>query len=108
MATHRRQNRALAANDDTRDYMGTFGRILQAGYFILAVRSVGLYAGPMAGCDSAGVDSEFFSGAGSDNVTDGPPVALNVRVPLSKSRANASNTDRARTTGAESPFRALP
>lgn len=37
--------------------------ILQAGYFILAVRTVGLDAGPMAGFDNAGVDAEFFSGS---------------------------------------------
>ena len=36
---------------------------LQAGYFILAVRTVGLDAGPMAGFDHAGVDAEFFSGS---------------------------------------------
>lgn len=36
---------------------------LQAGYFILAVRSVGLDAGPMAGFDRAGVDAEFFPGS---------------------------------------------
>jgi 3-hydroxypropanoate dehydrogenase len=35
--------------------------ILQAGYFILAVRTVGLDAGPMAGFNHAGVDAEFFS-----------------------------------------------
>jgi 3-hydroxypropanoate dehydrogenase len=35
---------------------------LQAGYFILAVRTVGLDAGPMAGFDRAGVDTEFFPG----------------------------------------------
>lgn len=37
--------------------------ILQAGYFILAARGVGLDAGPMAGFDHAGVDSEFFAGS---------------------------------------------
>lgn len=37
---------------------------LQAGYFILAVRSVGLDAGPMGGFDAAGVDAEFFAGTG--------------------------------------------
>ena len=36
---------------------------LQAGYFILAVRTVGLDAGPMAGFDRAGVDAEFVSGS---------------------------------------------
>jgi 3-hydroxypropanoate dehydrogenase len=35
---------------------------LQTGYFILAVRTAGLDAGPMAGFNRAGVDSEFFSG----------------------------------------------
>lgn len=33
---------------------------LQAGYFILAVRSLGLAAGPMTGADFAAIDSEFF------------------------------------------------
>lgn len=33
---------------------------LQAGYFILAVRSLGLDAGPMAGFSREGVDSEFL------------------------------------------------
>ncbi|MFY9208238.1 MAG: malonic semialdehyde reductase [Candidatus Nanopelagicales bacterium] len=36
--------------------------ILQAGYFILAVRSVGLDAGPMLGFDAHGVNAEFFVG----------------------------------------------
>lgn len=33
---------------------------LQAGYFILALRALGLDAGPMAGFDNAKVDAEFF------------------------------------------------
>jgi 3-hydroxypropanoate dehydrogenase len=33
---------------------------LQAGYFILAARALGLDAGPMGGFDSNGVDAEFF------------------------------------------------
>jgi 3-hydroxypropanoate dehydrogenase len=35
---------------------------LQAGYFIMAVRAVGLHAGPMGGFDAAGVDAEFNAG----------------------------------------------
>ncbi len=35
---------------------------LQAGYFILALRAVGLDAGPMSGFDKAKVDAEFFAG----------------------------------------------
>jgi 3-hydroxypropanoate dehydrogenase len=35
---------------------------LQGGYFILALRAVGLDAGPMSGFDRAKVDAEFFAG----------------------------------------------
>lgn len=36
---------------------------LQAGYFILACRAVGLDCGPMSGFSNASVDNEFFSGS---------------------------------------------
>ncbi len=35
---------------------------LQAGYFILALRGLGLDCGPMSGFDAAGLDGEFFAG----------------------------------------------
>jgi len=35
---------------------------LQAAYLILALRAVGLAAGPMSGFDAAQVDAEFFAG----------------------------------------------
>ncbi len=35
---------------------------MQAGYFILAARALGLDCGPMSGFSNAGVDSEFFAG----------------------------------------------
>jgi 3-hydroxypropanoate dehydrogenase len=35
---------------------------LQAAYFLLAARAVGLDCGPMSGFDNAGVDGEFFAG----------------------------------------------
>jgi 3-hydroxypropanoate dehydrogenase len=35
---------------------------LQAGYFILALRAVGLDSGAMSGFDNAKVDAEFFAG----------------------------------------------
>ena len=35
---------------------------LQVGYLILALRAVGLDAGPMGGFDNAKVDAEFFAG----------------------------------------------
>ncbi|HEX3611065.1 MAG TPA: malonic semialdehyde reductase [Sporichthyaceae bacterium] len=48
------------ADEDMRTGTGRFNAILQAGYFILAVRAHGLAAGPMAGFDAAGMDAEFF------------------------------------------------
>ena len=42
--------------------MGSYSAALQAGYFILAVRALGLAAGPMAGFDREAVDAEFFAG----------------------------------------------
>jgi len=48
--------------DDTmRHHSAKYNATLQAGYFILAVRAVGLAAGPMLGFDGAGIDREFFS-----------------------------------------------
>jgi 3-hydroxypropanoate dehydrogenase len=35
---------------------------LQAAYFMLAARALGLDCGPMSGFDNAGVDREFFAG----------------------------------------------
>lgn len=37
---------------------------IQAGYFILAIRAVGLAAGPMSGFDADAVDAEFFPEGG--------------------------------------------
>jgi 3-hydroxypropanoate dehydrogenase len=48
------------ADEDMRTTAGRFNAILQAGYFILAVRAHGLAAGPMAGFDAAGIDADFF------------------------------------------------
>ena len=35
---------------------------LQSGFFIQAVRAVGLHAGPMGGFDAAGIDADFNAG----------------------------------------------
>lgn len=48
------------ANAEMRDSSGRFSATLQVGYFILAVRAVGLVAGPMAGFDADGLNAEFF------------------------------------------------
>lgn len=51
--------------DETLRYgMGRDNAHLQAGYFILAVRSLGLAAGPMTGADFAAIDAEFFPEGG--------------------------------------------
>ncbi|WP_432561179.1 malonic semialdehyde reductase [Kineococcus sp. SYSU DK003] len=52
----------LEENTALRADMGGYSAALQAGYFILAVRALGLAAGPMAGFDKAAVDAEFFAG----------------------------------------------
>jgi 3-hydroxypropanoate dehydrogenase len=52
--------RSLAEDQERRHTMARFNAILQAGYFLLAIRAAGLAAGPMAGFDAEGVDREFF------------------------------------------------
>ena len=56
--------KARFADDSARVKTATFNANIQAGYFILAARTVGLDAGPMGGFDAAGVDAEFFKGTG--------------------------------------------
>jgi 3-hydroxypropanoate dehydrogenase len=48
------------AEEASRHAFGQFNGALQAGYFLLGVRAVGLAAGPMGGFDRAGVDADFF------------------------------------------------
>ena len=50
------------AEETIRRESARFNTILQAGYFILAIRATGLAAGPMIGFNNAGVDAEFFEG----------------------------------------------
>lgn len=49
-------------DERVRDKQASFNAALQAGYFILAVRAMGLAAGPLGGFDRGGVDAEFFPG----------------------------------------------
>ncbi len=49
-------------NAAARSHVGSSNAHLQAGYFIMAVRAVGLHAGPMGGFDAAGVDEDFHAG----------------------------------------------
>ena len=50
------------AEEDVRHPFAKYNATLQAGYFILAIRAVGLAAGPMLGYDGDGIDKEFFAG----------------------------------------------
>ncbi|SCL36456.1 3-hydroxypropanoate dehydrogenase [Micromonospora nigra] len=54
----------FAANPTDRDTLARFNATLQIGYFLLGVRAAGLAAGPMAGFDTTGVDTEFFTDTG--------------------------------------------
>ena len=45
---------------ENREGFARFNASIQVGYFIVAVRAMGLAAGPMAGFNNAGVDEEFF------------------------------------------------
>lgn len=56
------------ADDEARERAARFNATLQAGYFLLAVRAVGLDAGPMGGFDAAGVDRDVLG--------DGPLKSL--------------------------------
>lgn len=50
----------FAGNDALIEETAFRNGTLQAGYFLLALRAVGLDAGPMSGFDKATVDAEFF------------------------------------------------
>jgi len=52
----------LGQDEEARAGMSSYSAALQTGVFLLAVRAVGLAAGPMNGFDHAGVDAEFFAG----------------------------------------------
>jgi 3-hydroxypropanoate dehydrogenase len=53
----------LRSAPEAAEKMGTQSALLQAGYFILAARSVGLDAGPMGGFSADAIDKAFFAPA---------------------------------------------
>lgn len=57
---HAPGSRDRFADAAAREQVARFNATLQAGYFLLAVRAVGLDAGPMGGFDSAAVDRELL------------------------------------------------
>ena len=48
--------------DATRKQIALSNAHLQAGYMTMAIRAMGLHAGPMGGFDAAGIDAEFNAG----------------------------------------------
>jgi 3-hydroxypropanoate dehydrogenase len=50
----------LAMPAERRDHLAVLNANVQAGYFILAARAVGLDCGPMGGFDRAKLDAAFF------------------------------------------------
>lgn len=51
-------------NDELRGELAKNNAWLQSGYFIMAVRAVGLHAGPVGGFDALEADADFNSGTG--------------------------------------------
>lgn len=54
---HAPERKAMFENEGVRTAIGNNNAWLQAGYFIMAVRAVGLAAGPMGGFDAKAVDA---------------------------------------------------
>jgi len=70
LAPHNPNARENFAGKDeaARERFARFSASLQAGYFILASRTVGLDAGPMGGFDAARVDEEFLAGTSQRSI----------------------------------------
>ncbi|GGF49970.1 putative NADH dehydrogenase/NAD(P)H nitroreductase [Marmoricola endophyticus] len=49
-------------DEEARGHVAKYSAALATGVLLLAIRSHGLAAGPMAGFDAAGIDEEFFAG----------------------------------------------
>ena len=65
LAPHRASGAAkFAADDEGRASMSRMNGLIQVGYFIPALRAVGLHVGPMAGFDADAVDAEFHADNG--------------------------------------------
>lgn len=58
---HAAERKVMFDDPGARRPVAEFNAALQMGYFIMAVRSVGLAAGPIGGADFAGIDAEFLA-----------------------------------------------
>lgn len=52
----------MFAEPTVREQTARFNATLQAGYFLIALRAVGLHAGPMGGFDAVGLDADLLEG----------------------------------------------
>jgi nitroreductase len=66
----------LYADDAYRTQFAIGQTWLQAGYFVMAVRALGLAVGPMLGLDAAGIDADLFAGTNLRTV-----MAVNIGKP---------------------------
>ncbi|MDO8607129.1 MAG: malonic semialdehyde reductase [Phaeospirillum sp.] len=76
----------FVGNDALIDSTASRNGTLQGGYFLLALRAIGLDCGPMSGFDNAKVDAEFFTGTTIRsnfliNIGYGDPAGLYPRGP---------------------------
>jgi len=76
----------FAGNEDAIKTTAFRNSSLQAGYFILALRGLGLDCGPMSGFDNSKLDAEFFGGTPIKsnfliNIGYGDPKSLHDRSP---------------------------
>lgn len=60
--------RDMFLDDDRRESFARSQSWLQAGYFIIGVRAVGLAAGPMTGYNAAGLDEDLLAGTGLKSI----------------------------------------
>lgn len=72
---------AFAANPELSSVMGNNNAHLQAGYFLLAVRALGLSAGPMGGFDAAALDADLHAGRDQQSF-----LVVNIGVPSGEPR----------------------
>lgn len=81
-----RKKDSFAGKPEKTQKMAFHNGTLQAAYFIIAARALGLDCGPMGGFDNAGVDAEFFAGTNiKSNILcalgHGDPAGVKPRAP---------------------------
>ena len=97
----------FAADAELATHTGRFSATLHAGYLIMAVRAVGLAAGPMAGFDAEALDADFFPGGRWKSI-----LVVNIghprREPVVRTAAAATARQRHRLGLTSPPAPAIP